>query len=278
MLSNSIRIACAMAVVCAAANAWGQAILTHGDTRIGIREDGALNVPDASGHNGAVGLEYLPSALLAQEATDALSPGCWCEAWGVADAISGTGGGTGADTGTDNITVESFTSTATTATSTTNMGGIFRVVHAVSPGAVSGSFRMDVTVTNISGSATELLYRRAMDWDIYPSYFEELVTLYTGGASNIVYTSDDGFADGNPLSGPSFLLFEGEAVDSGPEDHGALFDFNFGTLAAGASRTFTIFYGAAADQAGAMSALAALNAEAYSLGKPDPCTGANRNA
>jgi hypothetical protein len=40
--------------------------------------------------------------------------------------------------------------------------------------------------------------------------------------------------------------------------------------------TFTIFYGAAANQTEAMAALGAVSAEAYSLGKPDPVSaGAN---
>ena len=72
------------------------------------------------------------------------------------------------------------------------------------------------------------------------------------------------------MSGSSSILFTGNAVDSGPADHGALFDFNFGSVAPGAQVKFTIFYGAAANQQAAMTALGAVGAEAYSLGKPNP--------
>jgi len=54
-----------------------------------------------------------------------------------------------------------------------------------------------------------------------------------------------------------------------PGDHGALFDFQFGALAPGASRQFTIFYGAAASETDMLGALAKVGAEVYSLGEPD---------
>ena len=54
----------------------------------------------------------------------------------------------------------------------------------------------------------------------------------------------------------------------GRADHGALFDFSFGSLAAGASRTFNIFYGAATSEALALAALGTVGAEVYSLGFP----------
>ncbi|HEY0201088.1 MAG TPA: hypothetical protein VGC24_05295 [Burkholderiaceae bacterium] len=249
-----------------AAQAQAQAVLTYGDTKIGIRADAALNAPDPTAFDpsGLTGISYIPTGY------DVLAPGCPCEAWGVADSISNTGGGTGAFTGTSNITQVSFTSTATTATSVTEMGSVFRVTHAFKPSGVSGVFQADVTITNISAATTHVLYRRAMDWDMTPTAFNEYVTLQTGSASSIVFSSDDGFANGNPLSGPSSILTTGSFTDSGPADHGALFDFDFGTLAPGASTSFTILYGMAADQASAISALTALQAEAYSLGKPDP--------
>lgn len=135
---------------------------------------------------------------------------------------------------------------------------------------------MNVTIENLSGATIATVqYRRVMDWDVERTAFSEYVTIQRGTASAITYTSDDGFAGSNPLSGPSSILFEGEAVDSGPADHGALFDFAFGPLAAGGSLSFVIFYGAAPTQTAAEDALAAAGAEAYSFGKTstDPVNG-----
>lgn len=115
-----------------------------------------------------------------------------------------------------------------------------------------------MTIENLSGATIATVqYRRVMDWDVEPTAFSEYVTIQRGTASAITYTSDDGFASSNPLSGPSSILFEGEAVDSGPADHGALFDFAFGPLAAGGSLSFVIFYGAAPTETAAVEAPAA---------------------
>jgi hypothetical protein len=65
-------------------------------------------------------------------------------------------------------------------------------------------------------------------------------------------------------------------VDSGPADHGAYFLFNFGDLLGTddlltpedeTTYTFTIFYGAAANEADALAAIAAEGIELFSLGQ-----------
>lgn len=258
-----------------ASNAWSSALITSGVVKLGVRDDGALNIPDpASTTNGGTGLTYTVTGK------DSLTPGCWCEAWGVADSLSGRWGQTGAETGTDNLVIESFNSTATTATSVTRLqdasGSLFRVTHAFAPSSSPNLYRVDVTIQNIGGASANVRYRRAMDWDVFPSEFNELTTVQKGTSSKIIFTSDDGFATGNPLAPNSGILFTGNATDSGPDDHGALFDFDFGLVAPGDSVTFTIFYGAAANQTEAMAALGSVSAEAYSLGKPDPAVaGAN---
>lgn len=272
MKINSYRgvlATCVLGSAFLASAAWGQAVIQSGDVKLGVRADGALNVDDPSALEfGGTGLTFVPNG------SDALTPGCWCEAWGVADQVSSRFGSTGAASGTQNIVVDSFTSTASTATSVVRVadatGDLFRVTHAFSPSSSGSLYRVDVTIENISVAATTVLYRRAMDWDVYPDRFNELTTVNAGTSPKVVFTSDDGFAGGNPLSGQTTILFSGNAVDSGPADHGALFDFNFGSVAPGESVTFTIFYGAAANQSAAMSALGAVGAEAYSLGKPNP--------
>jgi type IV pilus assembly protein PilY1 len=72
--------------------------------------------------------------------------------------------------------------------------------------------------------------------------------------------------DCDPIFGP---YEDTNFTDVGPFDHGASFTFGFGALAAGATKTFSIFYGAAASEAAALAALAAVGAEGiYSFGQP----------
>ena len=132
-----------------------------------------------------------------------------------------------------------------------------------------------MSVKNTSASTVQLRYRRVMDWDVEPTAFSEFSTVQKGTASEIVFTSNDGFATADALAGPSDIGgLTGNFTDEGPNDHGALFDFNFGSLAAGATKTFTTFYGAAGTESAAAAALSAVGAEAYSFGQPSTPDGA----
>lgn len=255
--------------------------IDNGTILLAVNPTGELNTTDGTGSKagpGDVGLEYLPTG------NDSTSPGCLCEGWGVADPATGVWGGANQDaySAGHNLTVDSFTWTASTATSVVTVSNgegapWFRVTHEFIPSPKTPNlYQVNVTITNLSGAPIATVqYRRVMDWDIEPTAFDEYVTLDKGTASAITFTSDDGFASSNPLSGPSSILFTGNATDSGPDDHGALFDFTFGGLATGASLTFVIYYGGAANEAEARAALAAVGAEAYSFGQTstDPTGG-----
>jgi type IV pilus assembly protein PilY1 len=98
------------------------------------------------------------------------------------------------------------------------------------------------------------------------------VTIQGHPATNLLATTDDGFRSGDPLSSAGGIIAPANTnfTDSGPADHGALFDFGFSLPAAGQSQTFTIFYGAAATEAEALAALGVVGAEVYSLGQCTP--------
>ncbi|MFE1665996.1 hypothetical protein [Microbacterium sp. P02] len=256
--------------------------IDNGTILLAVNPTGALNTEDGTGSAagpGDAGLEYLPTG------NDATSPGCLCEGWGVADPDAGVWGGANvADDGGagQNITVESFEWTGSTATSVSTVNdddGVphFRVTHEYVPAPETPNlYQVNVTIENISGEPIATVqYRRVMDWDVEPTAFDEYVTIDKGTATAVTYTSDDGFASSNPLSGPSSILGEGNMTDAGPDDHGALFDFSFGALGVGQSLSFIIFYGAAATEADAQAALAAVGAEAYSFGQTstDPSGG-----
>ena len=63
------------------------------------------------------------------------------------------------------------------------------MTHAYSPSTSPNLYRVDVTIENISGGNVQLRYRRAMDWDVPPTAFNELVTLITGGATNVIFSN-----------------------------------------------------------------------------------------
>ena len=248
------------------------AIIDNGTIQLGVVDEGQLNepgtVPSVCNGTTYVGLRYIPTNA------DGTSPGCLCEGWGVADADSGIFGGASESNapGVANMTVESFTFDATTATSVVNVVDTFRVTHAYRPSVTPNLYECEVTIENISGSdLLDIRYTRAMDWDIEPSYFDEYVTIQgTAAATAVLYSDDDGFQNVNPLStdrSPIVAGSIGDFVDSGPSDHGALFDFGFGPLAAGDSTSFFIYYGAAGNEADALAALGAVSAEVYSFGQ-----------
>ena len=125
-----------------------------------------------------------------------------------------------------------------------------------------------------------------MDWDVNPTSFSEFVSILglpPGGvpAGNVLFTSNNGFATGDPLSfvAPDDPLEDGNGLfgvpenqnftDQGPFDHGALFDFAFGVLGVGEKRQFHIFYGGADTVADAEAAITAVGAQIGSVARPD---------
>lgn len=235
----------------------GQVITTTGGASLGVQDMGALGF-------GGVGISLAGVG-------DGITPGCLCEGWGA--SLGGTAGWSANANGGDvNVSLVSFGSTATTATSIVNVGGAsgLQVKQEYGMSLSSALVKDHVTLTNNSGSASAVRYSRSMDWDIPPTEFNEYVTIGGVGASKLIFSNDNGFAVPNPLANPGDLVAgtsNVNFVDSGPSDHGAFFTFDFGSLAAGESVSFDIFYGAAGSEAAAFAALGAVSAEVYSLGQ-----------
>jgi RHS repeat-associated protein len=239
------------------------AVISNGTVKLGVNPEGHLDdVTDG------VGDEYLPTG------GDALTPGCECEGWGVADLTGGTSGWASVDDGgiSSNLDLTSFSSTATSAVSQVQIGSTFDVTQNYHPSVSSDLFEDTVTIRNISSATTSVRYRRVMDWDVPPTAFDEYVTV-AGSSPALAFSSDDGFASADPLSPESSIDATGTFTDDGPADHGALFDFDLGSLPAGASLSFAVYYGAAGDQTDAVAALGAVGADVYSLGKPSSTGG-----
>jgi len=274
-------IAAALLFTAGTAHAAATIINPDGTVALGVNDQGHLNtsVGSVAVNSSATGLAFkFPDGSF----RDATSPGCFCEGWGV--SVNGTTSGYAnvSVDGVVNLSVSSFASTATTATSSVSLTSLpgLTVTHAYSPAdnAPGALFKAVVTITNTTGATVnDLKYVRVMDWDVPLTEFNEFVTIVgTGTTTLLEHSNDNGFCSANPLATCSPLLggtTNVDFTDSGPADHGAYFRFNFGSLAHGASYTFTTFYGAAGSAAAALAALGAEGVELYSLGQSSPPSG-----
>ena len=254
--------------------AFGGAVISNGTVALGVNDNAQLNFADGSRF---VGVTY--------EATgnDGTRAGCQCEGWGagVADPGGNFSGSANNDlTGPGGVNLDpvSFSSDASTATSVVSIDDKLRVTHAFAPSpATPNLYEIKVTLENIgTTSLPDVRYTRLMDWDVEPTAFDEFVTIQRGTtpapAGSLIYSSDDGFADSDPFGSRAPIDPASENVDytdTGPDDHGALFDFSFGSLAVGEKKEFSIFYGAAGTETAANAAISAAALELYSLGQPN---------
>lgn len=259
----------AMSAFATAASA--ASIISDGNVSLGVDTLGNLNISggtaDVTGQTD-VGVRWIDASGAQYEST---SHGCACEGWGL--AVDGTAGYANNSTGTAGLTSVSFTSTATTATSVVQVTGtdVYVTHNFALSSATNDLYEVSVTIENRGTTdVASMEYRRNMDWDTSPTPFDEYVTI--GGTSTTTLlqsSSADGFASSNPLSSYSNLSSCGDTVDftaCGSNDHGALFDFALGGLAAGETYEFKIFYGGAANKTAADAALGAVGAEVYSYG------------
>ncbi len=295
VLAGSVMLA-ALAISAGAAHAG--AVITNGTVTLGVNDQGHLNTPWPAGSSdplgiGYVGLRYNPTGAASTE------PGCLCEGWGAAIISSGIKGGANRDVGgvSSSLSLVSFASTASTAISVVNINDAtgapaLQVTHNYQPLATTSSlYQVAVTIKNLTNSdiaAGDLRYRRVMDWDIYPTPFSEYVTIQgvpaalgIANGSNVYRTDNNGFNSWDPTSFSSYGLQNVNFSDSGPNDHGALFDFEFAALAAGGEFTFYTYYGAAASEAEADMARRLVDGDAsdvdiglYSYGQPSVDGGA----
>lgn len=271
-LGAAVVIGCGIAL---ATRASAQAVIGNGTVELGVFTNGELGVDSATstsvGGELGTGVSYDKPGVGRFEYTYA---GCICEGWGVgADGVGGGADRAVFGAGGAGITPISFVSTATDATVVTGLTGTgVTVTQFYHPSASPNLYVDDVTITNGGPPVADLRYTRLMDWDIDPTQFDELVTIGGLPATAVLHTDDNGFSSPNPYAGRSEIVAgttNTNFVRSGPADHGADFDFGFGPLGTGESKTFQIFYGGTSSVSDAFAALAAVKAEVYSFGEPD---------
>lgn len=271
MLNRFRWTSAAALLACMAGTAGAQAVISNGTIRMGINALGHLNTGSAPQVTGTtvVGLRLITAAGDYESTAD----GCLCEGWGVGTRVGGVvtqSGWANEASGNSNLTGESFTSTATTATSTVRLsaGASLRVTHTYKPSAVPNLYEVEVKITNFGATdIADVVYRRVMDWDISPTQFNENVRISGWPAANLIGSGSNGFLSSKPLdlSGGCTIggVCNGNFETTSGEDRGSFFDFSFGALTAGSSRTFTTFYGAAPTLDGLLSSLGAVGAEIY---------------
>lgn len=267
----------------------GAVIINSAQTvAMGINDDGSLNTATGSivSNSDRTGVAYNFGGVTAADWRDATSPGCYCEGWGVSAGAQSGYANVSSDSGAHNLTFGALAgvtgSTATATASITSLPGItVTQVYQPATNAPDALFRVHVTIANTTGAdATDVRYVRVMDWDIPPTEFDEYVTIKGTATTTLLERShNNGFNTANPLGGDGSITAATEDVDFtdvGINDHGAYFRFNFGTIKNGEAYEFDIFYGAAGNEADAISAIAAESIELYSLGQ-NSSTGAPGN-
>ncbi|MBI3153981.1 MAG: PEP-CTERM sorting domain-containing protein [Burkholderiales bacterium] len=251
---------------------------TTATVALGVNDEGHLNAsPNITVNATATGLAYkFPDGSW----RDATSPGCLCEGWGVSVNNTTSGYANVSVDGVVNLTagapvVVADTSVTTSAALTSLAGLSVKHAYSAADNAPGVLFKSVVTITNATGAdVTDVKYVRVMDWDVPLTEFSEFVTIKGTATTTFLEKSHlDGFDTANPLGslcdvgGCGYGGVDTDLTDAGPFDHGAYFRFNFGALADGESYSFTIFYGAAANESDAIAAIAAESIELYSLGQ-----------
>jgi hypothetical protein len=144
---------------------------------------------------------------------DPLAPGIPQESWGISftGAITGSAYADPAEFGTSNETPISMTFTASSGTivNSINDGEIFLTQNYSFSAA--NVLQISESIQNFSGGTLAVEFQRDIDWDVYPTEFDEITTIPGVGTS-------------------------------GPTDLGAGIKVNLGTIPSGNTDTFSYYY------------------------------------
>ena len=220
---------------------------------------------------------------------DGTFPGCPCEGWGAgADGPTALPGHAPIeDAGNDgyragHVHVHRLEAPSRSSTSSRGDTPALRLTQDFHPSPTTPNlYEITTTLENITGGPLSgVRYERVMDWDVEPTPTDEFVTINRGPTppADLIYSDDNGFARQPPVhqrpsgetdNGRSPTTVNANYVDNGPADHGARFTFGFGDLAAGESKQFFLYYGAAGNEADANAAVSAAALEVFSYGQPN---------
>ena len=251
------------------------AILDNGTVQLGVSPLGNLIVPGGTPSAGS-GTERVGVRLIATN-EEGLAATQELEGWGIAwsGQTSGTSGFasvTAADASTPGLTLESFTTAGSPVTSEANSsvvaGGMIRVEHEFKPNSYSpNTYWVHVQLTNLGAEPMTLTYRRVLGWDVEPTPASEFVTAgsWCSWCGNDVLTTDNPLVGANPVvpatGAPAIAPF----TDVGPGNKGITFEHRGLVIEPGGNVWFTLFIGAAPDEATGIAALRAFLPQEYAL-------------
>jgi hypothetical protein len=174
------------------------------------------------------------------DAYDPLAPGSPRDSWGVGIPTLGSAAyADQADYGASNITGTTFnigTSSATASTTTSIGLEVYQKYSFVS----SNILEVKETITNVSGSLEPVVFGRDIDWDVYPTEFDENTFGPTGVSAKVIDSSYYGFENPSPLVPYAASCFGG---CNGTADLGGGIQVSLGVLGAGASTSINYYYG-----------------------------------
>ncbi len=173
--SSSTSVLAASALL-GAVEASAGGVITTGLTSLGVNDSGELNFfgEYPGGPGGCVlGVD--------RGAGDAISPGCACEGWGVATTseISRRPRRSPTSPAAPAATKAARSASAHSATPrpprSRMSGAAITIRYAYGPSLQADTFQAQVTISNTGSSAvSDLVYRRAMDWDVPPGHRQVL--------------------------------------------------------------------------------------------------------
>ncbi len=302
LVGSGFALACLLLGMSGSADA--QAVIGAGNLHLGVQAAGQLSVdggPMSTGncHSTLTSIHYDPTD---DEGMDCDFEG---EGWGLTYDGGPVGFAYRSDTSLRPagsgvaspcalilpLPIGAFSSTATTAVSTVTVGDIeTRQTYAPYPGEPDVyQDHITLTNTNPTDTASNVLYRRVMSWGSagapLDSTMETINTLPdppgfpSSPVPSVVVQTGIVFASTCPNPLASYAAVLGGPPTAPALVHGAnsdvamVWDFNFGGLAPGETRTFTLFYGAADTVAAAHGDLMAIGAEIYNIAESEEaCT------
>jgi len=201
-------------------------------------------ITDPTG-NFAVGISYFGELFDPNSGTgfirladsyDPLLPGTPRDSWGISGAVSGSAYADYTNYGDVNVT------------SVNTYGANSAVVSAVVPGytvymnyvfGAANVLEIQTTITNTSGVAQDTLFQRDVDWDVYPTEFNEN-SFANPVSGNVIDSSYDGFESPDPSQPYYSSCFSG-CNQTG--DLGGGIKLDLGVLAPNQTSSFTFYYG-----------------------------------
>lgn len=219
---KSLAAGAAAAVLASIAmgGAAGAVVITNGTISVGVNEYGELY--DASG----VGLKREGDGI------DVMATYAPRDSWGVnGDYADGN------FYGRSGVTAGAFSSTADSAVANVTTDGGFSVTQSfsfVAPNILA----VTTDLTNLSGGELAVLFQRLAEFHVDLSGAAPPVEYETNPYSTGIQTTYVGFDD--PSTAGDWYF---PCCISDPYDGGAGFRLDLGTMAAGATRSFTFYYG-----------------------------------